>query len=184
MTHDPHRAWRENTAQPKGRFCPDCGGALFFDYRGGERKPFCAACGFVRYRNPAVGVAVVLRDGAGRVLLGRRAKGDYEGQWCIPCGYVEWDEDVREAAVREFAEETGLTVTLGRVVTVHSNFHNRDKQTVGIWFEGRSRSGELHPVDGELTELGWFNPAEPPEPLAFPTDALVLTQLVAEAEAL
>lgn len=183
MTHDPHKAWREKTAQPRGRFCPDCGGALFFDYRGGERKPFCPACGFVRYRNPAVGVAVVLRDAAGRVLLGKRAKGDYAGQWCIPCGYVEWDEDVREAAIREFAEETGLTVTLGKVVAVHSNFHNRDKQTVGIWFDGIAPSGELHPADGELTALEWHDPAQPPQPLAFPTDATVLQQLADEARA-
>lgn len=184
MTHDPHRAWREKTAAPKGRFCPDCGGALFFDYRGSERRPFCPACGFIRYRNPAVGVAVVLRDEGGRILLGRRATGDYAGRWCIPCGYVEWDEDVRASAIREFAEETGLTVTLGRVAAVHSNFHNREKQTVGIWFEAVSFAGALHPVDGELSELGWFDPAEPPQPLAFPTDALVLNQLASEARQL
>lgn len=179
---DPHRAWREQTAQPKGRYCPDCGGALFFDYRGGERKPFCAACGFVRYRNPAVGVAAVLRDGEGRVLLGRRARGEYAGQWCIPCGYVEWDEDVRAAAVRECAEETGLEVALGAVIAVHSNFHNREKQSVGIWFAARSLGGEPRPSDGELTELGWFDPGLPPSPLAFPTDELVLGQLAAEAK--
>ena len=178
---DPHRAWREKTAQPKGRFCPDCGGALFFDYRGGERKPFCPACGFVRYRNPAVGVAAVVRDAGGRVLLGRRAGGDYAGHWCIPCGHVEWDEEIRAAAVRECAEETGLDVLLGEVVAVHSNFHSRDKQTVGVWFAATVTGGELRPADGELTELGWFEPGQPPHPLAFPTDALVLDQLAAEA---
>lgn len=181
MTHDPHRTWREKTTPPKGRFCPDCGGALFFDYRGGERRPFCPACGFVRYRNPAVGVAVVLRDDEGRVLLGRRSSGDYAGHWCIPCGYVEWDEDVREAAIREFAEETGLSVTLGHVVAVHSNFHNRAKQTVGIWFEATSQTGTLQPVDGEMSEFTWCDPAEPASPLAFPTDELVLNQLASES---
>lgn len=178
---DPNRAWREKTAQPKGRFCPDCGGALFFDYRGGERKPLCPACGFVRYRNPAVGVAAVVRDAGGRVLLGRRAGGDYAGHWCIPCGYVEWDEEIRAATVRECAEETGLDVLLGEVVAVHSNFHSRDKQTVGVWFAATVTGGELRPADGELTELGWFDPGQPPHPLAFPTDALVLDQLAAEA---
>ena len=178
---DRHAAWRENTAQPKGRYCPDCGGALFFDYRGGERRPMCPACGFVRYRNPAVGVATVVREADGRILLGRRAGGDYAGQWCIPCGYVEWDEDIRTAAIRECAEETGLQVELGGVVAVHSNFHNRDKQTVGVWFAATVTGGELHPADGELTELGWFDPSEPPAPLAFPTDRLVLDQLAAGA---
>lgn len=177
---DPHRAWRERTAQPKGRFCPDCGGALFFDYRGGERRPLCPACGFIRYRNPAVGVAAVVRDPQGRVLLGRRAHGEYAGHWCIPCGYVEWDEDIRIAAIRECEEETGLQIELGAVVAVHSNFHNRDKQTVGVWFSAKVNGGDLHPADGEFTELGWFHPGQPPVPLAFPTDLLVLEKLAAE----
>ena len=164
------------TERGKGWFCADCGTPLFFDARGGRRYPFCPACGYVRYRNPAVGVAVVIRDDAGRVLLGRRATGDYAGLWCIPCGYVEWDEDVREAAIRETLEETGLVVQALGVVAVHSNFHNRDRQTVGIWFEGRVTGGEMAPADGELTELRFCDPSAPP-PLAFPTDALVLAQL-------
>jgi ADP-ribose pyrophosphatase YjhB (NUDIX family) len=127
-------------------------------------------------RYPAVGVAVVLRDEAGRVLMGRRAHGRYAGLWCIPCGYVEWGEDVREAARRELREETDLEVEVGEVVAVHSNVHNPELLTVGIWFAGTVVGGEPGSGDGELTEVGWFDPAAPPE-LAFPTDALVLEQL-------
>jgi len=156
------------------RYCPECGTALS---RAG-RRPSCPACGYVHYRNPAVGVAVVLRDEAGRVLLGRRATGAYAGRWCIPCGYVEWDEDVRAAAIREFLEETGLRVTIGEVVAVHSNFHNPRQHTVGIWFAGLAPSGTLQPADGELDALAFVDPAQPP-PLAFPTDGLVLAHLAA-----
>jgi ADP-ribose pyrophosphatase YjhB (NUDIX family) len=137
----------------------------------------------VLYRNPAVGVAIVLRDAGGRVLLGQRAGGAYAGYWCIPCGYVEWDEEVRDAARREFLEETGLDVEVGPVVAVHSNFHNPRLHTVGVWFEGLSPTGVLRPADGELTELRYFNPATPP-PLAFPTDAVVLEQLAVELRGL
>ncbi len=169
--------WRERASQqPPGQFCPDCGGALFFDYRGGERPPTCPACGYLRIRYPGVGVAVIVRDNAGRVLMGRRAQGRYAGLWCIPCGRLEWDEDVREAAAREFLEETGLTVELTGIAAVHSNFHDRERQTVGIWFDGRVIDGHPHPADGELSEVGYFDPGSPP-PLAFPTDALVLREL-------
>lgn len=146
--------------------------------RGGRRRPACPACGFVYFASPAVGVAVIVEDEGGRVLLGRRARGRHAGLWCIPCGYVEWGEDVREAAVREFAEETGLLVELAEVAAVKSNFHDPERLTVGIWFRGRVRGGTLRPADGELTELRYVDPARPPQ-LAFPTDAEVLAELAA-----
>ena len=93
-----------------------------------------------------------------------------------PCGRLEWDEDVRDGAVREFLEETGLDVRITGIAAVHSNFHDRERQTVGIWFNGEAIGGHLHPADGEFTELGWFEPGAPPE-LAFPTDGLVLGEL-------
>lgn len=129
------------------------------------------------YRNPAVGVAVIVRDGERRILLGRRAA-SYAGKWCIPCGYVEWDEDVREAARREFAEETGLVVELGTVYTVHSNFHNREKQTVGIWFLGEVKGGKLEAAD-DLDRVEYFSLNQLPA-LAFPTDEAVLAALRAD----
>jgi ADP-ribose pyrophosphatase YjhB (NUDIX family) len=126
-------------------------------------------------------VAVVVQDGEGRVLMGRRASGEYAGRWCIPCGYVEWGEDIREAAVREFLEETGLQMRLGEVVAVHSNFHNPKLLTVGTWFRGEVMGGEVHPADGEFDTLEWHHPAAPPD-LAFPTDALVLSHLADELQ--
>lgn len=98
------------------------------------------------------------------------------GEWCIPCGYVEWGEDIREAARREFAEETGLNVLIGEVCAVHSNFHNAASLTVGVWFYGEIVSGQVQASD-DLDRVEWFVPGEPPEPLAFPTDRLVLADL-------
>ena len=130
----------------------------------------------VRY--PSVGVAVVIRDETGRVLMGRRTRGRYADLWCIPCGRLEWGEEVRAGALRELAEETGLTAEITGIAAVHSNFHRPDDLSVGIWFHGVVTGGELYPVDGELSELAYFHAAEPP-PLAFPTDALVLAELAA-----
>lgn len=158
------------------RFCPACGGSLGTRVSGGRERPACPACGFVLYRNPAAGVAVIVRDEAGGVLLGRRATGEYAGQWCIPCGYVEWDEDIRAAAIREFREETSLEVELGAVAAVHSNFHNPAQHTVGVWFYGTVVRGQPFPADGEFDLIAYHDPADPPE-LAFPTDALVLRDL-------
>jgi len=135
----------------------------------------CPTCSRILWRNPKAAVAVILRDEGGRVLLVRRS-GSRAGAWCIPCGNIEWDEDVREAARRELEEETGLRVETGEVYAVLSNFHDPEAHSVGIWFLGRIAGGRPHP-GGDADELGWFALDELPSPLAFPTDILVLSAL-------
>ena len=164
-------------ARRDDRYCPECGISLVTDP--GANPPRCPTCGYFRRRLPTVGVAMVVRDDTGRILLGRRAHGPEANLWCIPCGRLEWDEDVRHAAERELLEETGLTARAGNIVAVHSNFHDWERQTVGTWFAAEDISGTPHCADGELVEVAYFDPAKPPE-LAFPTDALVLAQLAEE----
>lgn len=45
------------------------------------------------------------------VLLGKRGpNGDQPGKWNVPCGYIDWDEDLKGAMERELWEETGLDI--------------------------------------------------------------------------
>ena len=156
------------------RFCPVCGARLIEVEHREQPRLRCPACQRIHYRNPAVGVAVVVMEGD-RLLLGRRSRGPYAGRWCIPCGYVEWDEDIHDAARREFHEETGLLIEVGAVCAVHSNFHDRARQTVGVWFWGTIHGGRLAAGD-DLDAVEFFALDALP-PLAFPTDALVIDGL-------
>jgi 8-oxo-dGTP diphosphatase len=167
---------------------------------GAPARPRCSVCEFVHWLNPVVGVAAIIWErpvvsllgedhvrsaqhdpewrpdpDRSRVLLVRRAA-SRSGLWCLPCGYVEFDEEIREALCREVLEETGLAVTPGSVAAVHSNFHDPDRQSVGVWFNAMPWGGSLRAGD-DADALGFFPPQMPGVPLAFPTDTLVLGDL-------
>lgn len=157
-------------------YCPKCGGKLSYRVREGDRPRLtCGACRYILYENPVVGVAAIVLNPRKQILLGRRVGGKYAGLWCIPCGYVEYDEDVHQAVRREFKEETNLDIEPLGVYTVQSNFHDPEKHTVGIWFWARVTGGELRAGD-DLDRAGYFDLYNPP-PLAFPTDRVVIERL-------
>ena len=155
-------------------FCPRCGSRLERRHVDGRERAACPTCAYVHFRNPAVGAAAVVVD-AGRMLLVRRSpRVSRSGLWSIPAGFVEYGEDVREAAARELREETGLEATIGDVLQVASNFHDPEKLTVGIWFEAVVTGGDLAAGD-DADDVGYFSEIPP---LAFETDRPLLERLI------
>ena len=141
----------------------------------------CPECGWIHFRNPGVGAAVVVFDDEGRLLLVKRAEGATRaGLWAIPAGYVDYGEDVKEAAARELLEETGLVADIGPVVWVASNFHDPAKLTVGIWFDGTVTGGKLRAGD-DAADVGYFA-IEVLPPMAFDTDLAFLADLHSRPE--
>src|SRR4051812_5436488 len=66
---------------------------------------------------PLVGVgAVIVHDG--RVVIVQRGTEPLKGQWSVPGGALEVGETLRQCAVREAFEETGLQVEAGPVLGV------------------------------------------------------------------
>ncbi|GAB4529703.1 MAG: NUDIX hydrolase [Anaerolineales bacterium] len=151
-------------------YCPYCASRLEPWHDGEQERRRCPSCGWVHYRNPTVGVAVILLED-GRVLLGERRSGG----WCIPCGHVEWHESIEQAALREFEEETGLRVTLQSLFAAHSNFHNPRQHTVGVWYLGQRTGGTLQ-AGGDLCTVDFF-PLDALPTLVFPTDQQVVAAL-------
>ena len=170
MTHD-HNDWPGEFT-----YCPHCATPLEAAPVGGSIRMRCPNCDFIHFRNPGVGAAVVVFDAGGRLLLVKRAEGATRaGYWSIPAGYVDYGEDIRDAAARELAEETGLTATIGEVVWVASNFHDPAKLSIGVWFAGTVTGGTLQAGD-DAAEVGYFALDDLP-PMAFDTDLAYLASL-------
>lgn len=110
---------------------------------------------------PLVGVtAVVFKDE--KVLLGRRAD---NGAWQCVSGIVDPGEEPADAAVRECREEAGIDVRVTRLALVQQlprvTYANGDEvDYLDLVFRCDWVSGDPHPADGELTDVGWYGLGE------------------------
>lgn len=106
---------------------------------------------------PKLVVDVVI-PAEGGIYLIRRANDPFEGQWALPGGFVEVGETVEEAAIRETREETGLTVTIERLVGVYSS-PDRDPRghNVSVAFLARVANGEPEAAT-DASEIALLDP--------------------------
>lgn len=108
---------------------------------------------------PLVGVGAIIIE-QDRVLLVKRGHPPLLGEWSIPGGVLEVGETLREAAIREALEETGLTVETADLLGVYDRIlRDADERTlyhyVLIDFLCCRVAGEPQ-ASGDAEEVGWF----------------------------
>lgn len=103
----------------------------------------------------SIGAFAIIWDLSGRVLLCHRRDMD---AWNLPGGGVESGELPTEAAVREAREETGLEVTIDRLVGVYGK---AEKDELVFSFVCRIVGGELQETD-EADACRFFSLSEIP----------------------
>lgn len=164
--------------EPMVRFCSRCGVELTFGQIEGEERDrlACPSCGFVFYVNPRLVVTTLPITDRGEVMLISRGIAPGYGMWAQPGGFLEIDETVREAAIRETLEETGLHVEPLEIIGLYSRIQ---AAVVVVAFEARVVGGEPL-VTRESLETRPFAPeAIPWQQIAFETSIRALRDWVA-----
>lgn len=110
------------------------------------------------------GVAAVVVNETGEVLLGRRAD---TGEWASIAGILEPGEQPAEAIVREIREEAGVETEVVDLLAVRTDepvhYPNGDvAQYLTLLFLCRHVAGEAHVADDESLEIAWFHPESLP----------------------
>jgi ADP-ribose pyrophosphatase YjhB (NUDIX family) len=143
-------------------YCSRCGAKLEFGMVEGEDRErlACTNCGFIAYVNPRLVVTALPVTDEGRLVLLRRGIEPGRGLWAQPGGFLEVDETVSEAAIRETFEETGLVIQPGDIVGLYSRL---EAAVVVIAFEAHVVAGDARLSD-EALEIQEFEPAEIPWP--------------------
>jgi ADP-ribose pyrophosphatase YjhB (NUDIX family) len=103
--------------------------------------------------NVGVGGAVVYE---GKLLLVRRASRRGRGNWQVPGGFIEPDETIEMAVVREVAEETGVQAEVVGVLGVRNRYNPDSSNSIYIVLLMRPLSGEPIPDGVEVDQAGYF----------------------------
>ena len=118
------------------------------------------------------------------MLLVKRARWPFEGEWAIPGGFIHMDESLEDAARRELAEETGIDVGevyLEQLYTFGRPGRDPRTRVITVAYMAVVPSSELQPEAGDdAAEAEWWSMYNLPEKLAFDhTDILeyALTRL-------
>ena len=149
------------------KFCSQCGHGVSQRIPEGDNMPrfVCDHCNTIHYQNPNI-VAGSLPVYGDRILLCKRAIEPQYGLWTLPAGFMENQETLEQAAMRESTEEAHANIELEQLYTVFSLPHVNQ---VYIMFRAKLLDESFKPGIESL-EVKLFSEEEIPwDQLAFRT---------------
>lgn len=132
-----------------------------------------------QYPRPAVTVDAILISPDRKILLIERGREPYKGKWALPGGFIDMDEELETACIRELEEETGIRVEALRQFKAYGGV-NRDPRhrTVSVIFYAFTDEELIASAGDDASKAQWFSINQLPE-LAF-DHRLILEEFQAE----
>lgn len=129
------------------KYCPKCKSKITRKKIENRIRDYCKTCDTAFYDNPLPVVSAVLPNKNREILLVLRDRDPYAGQWCLPSGFVELNESVEKAVIRELKEETGIKGKVLRLLDTNSRYNEVYGDLIWVTFEVKKSSGEIRPGD-------------------------------------
>lgn len=129
---------------------------------------------------PGVGFGVMILK-EGKVLLGKRRDDPKkapsllhdERTWTMPGGKLHFQEGLKEGAIREALEETGIKIKNLEIISI-SNDIVPDNHFVTIGFLCKEFDGEPKVMEpDEITKWQWFDLNNLPSPIFPPSEKII-----------
>lgn len=133
-----------------------------------------------KYEQPSVNAEVavfsVFEDDL-KILLVKRRADPFSGMWAIPGGFVNVDESVEDAAMRELQEETGVEdVYMEQLYTWGDPDRDPRKRVIAVSYLALMSAEDVEDThlssSGDVSEAQWFSAYNPPD-LAFDHDKVL-----------
>lgn len=145
-------------------FCPKCGSKNFHINSDYSKK--CSDCGFEYFKNPIIGVAVLVYNESGKILCLQREKNPGKGLLGLPGGFVDIGESIEDAAIREVKEETGIDIENLKLIDNIPNsyiYSNMEQTPLDFYFTATMKKDSiLKEQEGETSHLRFVNIKEIP----------------------
>jgi ADP-ribose pyrophosphatase YjhB (NUDIX family) len=147
------------------KFCPWCASPLENRRLDGKMRPACTSCEYIWYKNPipAAGAIIVVKN---RLLLVKRKYPPGVGDWCIPAGFMEYNESAVKCCIREVKEETGLDIKIEKLFWNYKAGDDPRSMVVLILYLADVIGGDLKPGD-DAVETEYFDLEDLPSNIAF-----------------
>ena len=163
------------------KHCPACGEAIG---KIDGKRLHCAACGFMYFFNPTIGLAGFILNERGEVLLIERGRDPGKGKLAPPGGFADVQENAEQALTREVLEETGLRVGTWHYLTSAVNSYPYAGVTYPVldfFYQARVSTGPgLMPCPHETLSARWIPVNQlVPHSLAFPSMQAACKQFLA-----
>jgi 8-oxo-dGTP diphosphatase len=125
------------------KYCPKCSNKISRKNIENRLRDYCSSCKTVFYDNPLPVTSAVVPNKKREILLVLRDRNPYAGQWCLPSGFVELNESIEKAVLRELKEETGIKGKVLRLLDTHSRYNDIYGDLFWVTFEVKKSSGKV-----------------------------------------